>query len=109
MAHPSLSRKQATIVNIVALGTIAALVLAGLVASTSEESTQVGAATSVSPSTKIGLIDTKRIMAADEAPGDWLSYGRDYGEQRFSPFLGKHQMLVPHQNMNINYKSEEKN
>lgn len=85
MAHPSLSRKQATIVNIVALGTIAALVLAGLVASTSEESTQVGAATSVSPSTKIGLIDTKRIMAADEAPGDWLSYGRDYGEQRFSP------------------------
>ena len=85
MAHPSLSQKQATIVNIVALGTIAALVLAGLVASTSEESTQVGAATSVSPSTKIGLIDTKRIMAADEAPGDWLSYGRDYGEQRFSP------------------------
>ena len=85
MAHPSLSQKQATIVNIVALGTIAALVLAGLVASTSEESTQVGAATSASPSTKIGLIDTKRIMAADEAPGDWLSYGRDYGEQRFSP------------------------
>jgi quinohemoprotein ethanol dehydrogenase len=85
MAHPTLNQRQATIVNIVALGMIAALVLAGLTASTSEESTQVGAATLASPSTTIGLIDSKRIMAADETPGDWLSYGRDYGEQRFSP------------------------
>ena len=39
----------------------------------------------VTASSTVGLIDTQRILAADEAPGDWLAYGRDYGEQRFSP------------------------
>lgn len=27
----------------------------------------------------------ERILAADSEPGEWLSYGRTYGEQRFSP------------------------
>ncbi|MCB1646807.1 MAG: PQQ-dependent dehydrogenase, methanol/ethanol family [Pseudomonadales bacterium] len=27
----------------------------------------------------------ERIAAADKEPGQWLSHGRDYGEQRFSP------------------------
>ncbi len=31
------------------------------------------------------LITGERIMAADSAPGEWLSHGRDYAEQRFSP------------------------
>ena len=30
-------------------------------------------------------IDGKAIAAADKRPGDWLSYGRTYDEQRFSP------------------------
>jgi PQQ-dependent dehydrogenase (methanol/ethanol family) len=30
-------------------------------------------------------VDGARIAAADAEPGNWLSYGRDYGEQRFSP------------------------
>ena len=30
-------------------------------------------------------VDGERIAAADAEPGNWLSYGRDYGEQRFSP------------------------
>jgi len=30
-------------------------------------------------------VDSKRIIAADQHPGDWMSYGRTYGEQRFSP------------------------
>ncbi|MBT7641629.1 MAG: PQQ-dependent dehydrogenase, methanol/ethanol family [Rhodobiaceae bacterium] len=36
-------------------------------------------------SASIGQIDTDRIIAADSEPGNWLSYGRDYGEQRHSP------------------------
>jgi quinohemoprotein ethanol dehydrogenase len=30
-------------------------------------------------------IDGKRIAAADENPGEWVTHGRTYGEQRFSP------------------------
>ncbi len=32
-----------------------------------------------------GDVDTARILAADSEPGNWLSHGRTYGEQRFSP------------------------
>ena len=32
-----------------------------------------------------GNIDAKRIIAADSEPQNWLSHGRDYGEQRYSP------------------------
>ena len=85
MAHPSLSQKQATLVNVIALGTIAALALVGILGSTSLEQSEADTQMQASPSTSVGLIDTQRIVAADEAPGDWLSYGRDYGEQRFSP------------------------
>ena len=85
MAHPSLSQKQATLVNVIALGTIAALALVGILGSTSLERSEADTQMLASPSTSVGLIDTQRIVAADEAPGDWLSYGRDYGEQRFSP------------------------
>jgi len=31
------------------------------------------------------LVDAARIIAADSTPGEWLSHGRTYGEQRFSP------------------------
>ncbi len=30
-------------------------------------------------------VDGPRIIAADKEPGNWLSYGRTYNEQRFSP------------------------
>ena len=30
-------------------------------------------------------VDGKRIIEADQHPGDWMSYGRTYDEQRFSP------------------------
>ena len=30
-------------------------------------------------------VDAARILAADETPGEWLTHGRTYGEQRFSP------------------------
>ena len=40
---------------------------------------------SISTSPTIGLIDDKRIIAAENEPGNWLSHGRTYEEQRFSP------------------------
>lgn len=30
-------------------------------------------------------VDAKRLRAADAEPGSWMSYGRDYSEQRYSP------------------------
>ncbi len=35
------------------------------------------------PAGSVGGVDAKKIIAA--APGEWLGYGRDYHEQRFSP------------------------
>jgi len=29
-------------------------------------------------------IDENRLLTADESPGDWLSYGKNYKEDRFS-------------------------
>ena len=85
MAHPSLTKKQATLVSIIALGSVAALALVGIFSSTSLEQSEADTPMQAAPSSTVGLIDTQRILAADEAPGDWLAYGRDYGEQRFSP------------------------
>ena len=85
MAHPTLSKNQAIVVNVVALGMIAALTIVGVLNSISLESSEAETPVLASPSENVGLIDTKRILAADDAPGDWLAYGRDYGEQRFSP------------------------
>ena len=33
----------------------------------------------------IGNINTQRIIKADNEPGNWLSHGRNYEEQRYSP------------------------
>ena len=30
-------------------------------------------------------VDGKRILAADSEPGNWMTYGRTYNEQRYSP------------------------
>ncbi len=85
MAQPSINKKQATLVGVVVLSAIAALALVGIPGPNSPEHSVAETPLQASPSTAVGLIDTQRILAADEAPGDWLAYGRDYGEQRFSP------------------------
>lgn len=41
--------------------------------------------TTDAPAPTIGLIDDARINNADSEPGNWLSHGRTYEEQRFSP------------------------
>ena len=30
-------------------------------------------------------VDAARLVGADKDPGDWMTYGRNYNEQRFSP------------------------
>ncbi|MBC2837720.1 PQQ-dependent dehydrogenase, methanol/ethanol family [Robiginitalea sp. SC105] len=32
-----------------------------------------------------GLVSEERLLQASESPGEWLMYGRDYSETRFSP------------------------
>jgi PQQ-dependent dehydrogenase (methanol/ethanol family) len=43
------------------------------------------APTSTTSSSDAMNVDGTRIAKADETPGDWLSHGRTYSEQRFSP------------------------
>ena len=43
------------------------------------------AAQSPTPAQIPANVDSKRIVAADKSPGDWLTVGRTYDEQRFSP------------------------
>ena len=65
----------------------AIVALLGLQACSNEEAPS-GANNDVSPATTaagIGMIDDQRIIDADSEPGNWLSYGRTYEEQRFSP------------------------
>ena len=46
-----------------------------------------------------GVVDDSRLLGADADSGNWLSHGRDYGNQRFSPLKqinkGNIKRLVP--------------
>ena len=33
----------------------------------------------------IANVDSERILAADQEPGSWMTHGRTYSEQRYSP------------------------
>ena len=37
------------------------------------------------PTRKAGAVTSSRLLAADSEPGSWMSHGRTYAEQRFSP------------------------
>jgi len=39
---------------------------------------------------RAGWVDAARIAAADAEPGSWLTHGRSYDEQRFSPLAAIH-------------------
>jgi PQQ-dependent dehydrogenase (methanol/ethanol family) len=43
------------------------------------------AATQPAAAPYAAAVNTVRLVAADSEPGNWMSNGRDYGEQRFSP------------------------
>jgi len=54
-------------------------------APTSEVPTQPTATPAAAAAEGDSGIDRARIVAADATPGEWLSHGRTYSEQRFSP------------------------
>ena len=62
------------------------IVLTLFLSSCSENSKEeINPVETYSGSTKIGLINDERILAAESEPGNWLAHGRTYEENRFSP------------------------
>tara|TARA_R110002110_G_C13469795_1_gene720093 strand:- start:1259 stop:3421 length:2163 start_codon:yes stop_codon:yes gene_type:complete len=49
------------------------------------DNSQANAATAGTFGTNPAAVNARRLMAADSEPGSWMSYGRTYSEQRFSP------------------------
>ncbi|MGH8034203.1 MAG: hypothetical protein ACREO9_03180, partial [Lysobacterales bacterium] len=37
------------------------------------------------PAAAVAVVDAQRLVNADAEPGNWMSHGRTYSEQRFSP------------------------
>ena len=63
---------------------VGALSLAALLVACGSKSTTPTPA-AVAPSVGRAAVNAARITAADSEPGNWMSYGRTYDEQRFSP------------------------
>ena len=49
-------------------------------------------------------VDGKRIVAADQEPGNWMSHGRTYDEQRYSPLEQINQQNVGKLGLAWSYK-----
>ena len=71
------------------LAACAALVVAALAACSSRDATEASAGgAAAKPATSAparAAVDDARLVAADREPGQWLSYGRTYDEQHYSP------------------------
>ncbi len=68
----------------IALAVAAPALLLGLSACTNPPSGSIENATAANPM-GAAAVTAERLINADREPGSWLSTGRDYGEQRFSP------------------------
>ena len=86
MGHPSLSKEQATIINVVAGGLLALGMLASTMQQAGDSSSSAPSGGAAGASANIAQIDTARIVNADSEPGNWLAYGRDYAD--VVPVLG---------------------
>ena len=67
---------------------ITLIVSTALLVSCTEQAVQQpasGNTQAISTTTGAANVDTDRIMRANSEPGQWLTYGRTYDEQRFSP------------------------
>ena len=88
MAHPSLNRKSAIIINAILLFSLALIIIYKLILISEVKITKeipIENETEVIKEEKIGNINTERIINANNEPQNWLSHGRDYHEQRYSP------------------------
>jgi alcohol dehydrogenase (cytochrome c)/quinohemoprotein ethanol dehydrogenase len=62
-----------------------ALSLVALLAACGSKQSPAPAAPEPKPSIAAAAVDAARLTAADSEPGTWMTYGRTYDEQRFSP------------------------
>ena len=88
MAHPSLNRKSAIIINAILLFSLTLIIIYKLILISEVKITKeipIENETEVIKKEKIGNINTERIINANNEPQNWLSHGRDYHEQRYSP------------------------
>jgi len=69
-------------IPIIAAACAAALCLAACAGS---DTRSAGAGPASAPAPVYGNVDSKRLLAADQNAGQWMSTGRTYSEQRFSP------------------------
>ena len=65
----------------------AALALFGLSGCSQDQAevASAGETGATQQASNVGQISDQRIINAESEPGNWLSHGRDFGEQRFSP------------------------
>ena len=70
------------------ISSILAIVFALVGASGCSDGSRKSVESRASNEAKAGDLDGTRIANADREPGNWLSYGRTYSEQRFSPLKG---------------------
>ena len=88
MGHPSLGKGSATAINIIAILTLCLLVLYKVVLSTEKnvvKEININKEISLKKDELYGNINTQRIINSNSEPQNWLSHGRNYHEQRYSP------------------------
>lgn len=56
----------------------------------------------------IANVDGARIIAADDEPGNWMSHGRTYDEQRYSPLTEINEGNIKHLGLQWSYDFETK-
>ena len=69
---------------LLALPLAAGLALAGC-SKNAEETAEVEAPAEAASPTQAAAVDAQRLLAAESEPQNWMTYGRTYSEQRYSP------------------------
>ena len=88
MGHPGLGKKSATLINAILLLSLTIAVSYKLIILNEEKVIKeipIEKKVEFLNDKKFGQINSKRIINADKEPHNWLSHGRDYNEQRYSP------------------------
>lgn len=88
MGHPGLGKKSATLINAILLLSLTIAVSYKLIILNEEKVIKeipIEKKVELLNDKKFGQINSKRIINADKEPHNWLSHGRDYNEQRYSP------------------------
>ena len=88
MGHPGLGEKSAAIINAILLLSLTVAISYKLIILNEEKVIKeipIENKVEFLNDRKFGQINSIRIINADKEPHNWLSHGRDYNEQRYSP------------------------